>query len=214
MKKRMSADGEGGFTLLELLLSIVLVTAVVVIVSAALRLGYRSAAQGERKMEGLERLRSTVTTLDAQIQSSVPLTEEKDGNRGYYFRGEPSSMHLSTNHSLWGAEKGYVVATWRVEQDRSGRSALLLSEKLVGVERAREARLMEGLDEVSFAFFRQGQAGAEGEWVGSWSDPTDLPGKVRIRMAAGAWKISLVIPMRARGAMEPATGLTPARRRS
>ena len=213
MKKRKPDGAEGGFTLLELLLSIVLVTAVVVIVSGALRLGYRSVASGEKKMESLERLRSTVTVLDAQIQSSVPLTEERDGSRVYYFRGEPSEMQLSTNHSLWGAEKGFVVAAWRVEKDSAGRSSLMLSEKLVGMERAREARLLDGLDEVSFAFFRKGQVGREGDWVDSWSDPTDLPRKIRIRMASGDWKMSLVIPMRSGGTMEPAT-FTPTRRRS
>ena len=198
-----AAGSTRGFTLLELLISIVLLLSVVLIASGAMRLGQRSIASGDRKVERLERLRTTISVLDAQIQSAVPLTYEEDGVRQYHFRGDAATLRLATNHSLWGAEKGYVVASWRVERGADSKASLFLTEQIVGTERTREARLLEGLDEMSFDFFQRGFTGGTDQWVEDWRNATDLPGKVRIRMASGAWKMALVVPMRATGTLAP-----------
>ena len=200
-----AAKGARGFTLLELLISIALVLSVVLIASGAMRLGQRAVASGDRKVERLERLRTAVSVLDAQIQSSVPLTYEENGVRQYHFRGDGAALRLATNHSLWDAEKGYVVASWRVERNEAGTVSLFLKEQLVGTERTREAKILEGLDEMSFAFLHSGPAGEKDRWVEDWRDATDLPREVRIRMASGAWHMALVIPLRATGTLAPAS---------
>lgn len=200
---RPATGSARGFTLLELLISIALVLSVVLIASEAMRLGQRSIASGDRKVERLERLRTTVSVLDAQIQSAVPLTYEEDGVKQYHFRGDAETLRLATNHSLWGAEKGYVVASWRVERGADGRASLFLKEQIVGTDGTREARLLEGLDEMSFAFFQRGLTDETDRWVEDWHDATDLPRKVRILMASGSWKMALVVPMRATGTLAP-----------
>ena len=97
-----------GFTLLELMISIVILGIMLLILMGGLRLGYRSVETGEKKMGALERVRATLNLLDAQIQSEIPLTHETDGERKYYFKGERQALALSTNYSL-GEGKG---ATW------------------------------------------------------------------------------------------------------
>ena len=72
-----------GFTLLELIISITLVAIIVLIISVAANLGYRSFNSGEKKMNAVERLRSSLTIIDAQIQSGVPLTLEDGGVKQY-----------------------------------------------------------------------------------------------------------------------------------
>src|SRR5512136_1554467 len=63
-----------GFTLLELMISITLIGIIAVIIAGAMRLGYRSVDAGERKIESLERMRVSLTLIDSQIQSEIPLT--------------------------------------------------------------------------------------------------------------------------------------------
>lgn len=198
------AADSGGFTLLELIISIALLLSAVVIVSGALRLGQRAIATGDRKVEGLERIRTTALLLDSQIQSALPLTREDDGASQYLFLGDASTLRLATNYSLWGAEKGYVVATWRVERNGTGKASLFLAEQVVGVDGTREARLLEGLDEMTFSFFRKGLTPGENEWVERWDDATELPGKVRILMAAGDRKRVFIVPLRSAGTLSPA----------
>lgn len=192
-----------GFTLIELLISIALVLSVVLIASGALWLGQRSIASGDRKAERLERLRTAVTVLDAQIQSAAPLTYEEDGVERYHFRGDAAHLRLATNHSLWGAERGYVVADWRAERSPGGGVSLLLTEQVVGTERSREAVLLADLDGMSFSYFQKGITEAGDRWVEEWRDATEMPRKVRIHMASGSWKMNLVVPLRSTGTLVP-----------
>jgi general secretion pathway protein J len=201
--RRCFSGDEKGFTLLEILIAVVLVLSVVLIASGALRLGQRSVASGDRKVEHLERMRSTVLVLDAQIQSMLPLTyRENDADR-YYFQGDSSTLRLSTNHSLWGAEKGYVVATYRVERNIDGKMSLRLTEQIIGTEQLRETRLLDGLNEMSFSYFHKGLTADTDQWVEDWQDGTDLPRKVRIIMASGSWRRTIEVPLRSMGNLTP-----------
>ena len=91
------AVSEAGFTLLELLISITLLVVIVTITMGAMRMGSRSVASGERKMDTQERFRTVLSLMDAQIQSQVPLTYEEDGKKRYYFSGDGKTLRFSTN---------------------------------------------------------------------------------------------------------------------
>ena len=108
---------------------------IVVIAMGAMRLGSRSVAAGEKKMNDRERFRTVLSLIDAQIQSQFPLTyEEAAGNRKYYFRGDEKTLRLSTGYSIWSGRKGYVIVDYRVESDGSGREVLTASEQIPGIE--------------------------------------------------------------------------------
>ena len=73
-----SACTERGFTLLELLISMAILLLIVVFAAGALSMGARSVAQGDARMEYLERLRMSLSTIRAQIESQVPLRIEEE----------------------------------------------------------------------------------------------------------------------------------------
>ena len=125
-------ERNSGFTLLELIISITLVAIIVLIVAGAASLGYRSFSSGEKKLNEIERLRASLIIIDAQIQSGVPLTLEDGGVKQYYFVGEKDSLKFSTNHSIWGGQKGYVIVSYKVETDDQGKKRLIASEYKVG----------------------------------------------------------------------------------
>ena len=93
-----------GFTLLELVISIALIGIIVVIVIGAMRLAAKSIESGEKRIESLERMRTSLNIIDSQIESYVPLTYEDNAEKKYYFKGEQESMLFSTNFSIWGGE--------------------------------------------------------------------------------------------------------------
>jgi general secretion pathway protein J len=180
-----------GFTLLELMISITLIGIIVLIVAGAMRLGYRSVDAGERKIESLERMRASLTLIDSQIQSEIPLTIDEDGSRKYYFKGEKGTLLFPSNYSLWGGQTGYVVVTYSVVPDERGKQTLWISE----------TKLFESLDEISFQYFYQGPTDQEGNWVEQWTENTDIPKKVRVRLVQGTRELSLIIPMKTRGSL-------------
>lgn len=201
----MAAQGKpkrnAGFTLLELIISITLVAIIVLIVAGAANLGYRSFNAGERKLNAIERLRASLIIIDAQIQSGVPLTLEDGGVKQYYFVGEQDSLKFSTNHSIWGGQRGYVIVNYRVETDNQGKRTLFASENKVGMENQKETKLLEGFNEITFDYFRQDATEEEGEWVTQWVDEEMMPTKIRLNLTRGSTSLAYIMPVRVGGAI-------------
>ena len=167
----------------------------------------RSVASGEKKVESLERLRASLSIINAQIQSGLPLTFLDQGATKHYFKGDGKSLQLSTNYSVWGGQRGYVIVAYRVETDPSGKQALFASEHIIGIETSRETKLFEGFDEIRFEYFEKALTVDEpGKWVEDWTKDTAIPTKIRLRLLSGTKERLMIIPVRARGL--PGKGLT------
>jgi prepilin-type N-terminal cleavage/methylation domain-containing protein len=197
--KIATASSEKGFTLIELLIAITLVATIILIVTGAVRLGYRSVASGEKKMDNLERFRASFAIVDAQIQSGVPLMFDDQGTKRPYFEGTREYMRVATNYSIWGGRKGYVIVEYRTVVDENGKVTLTALENPVGTALKRQTALFRGLDQIYFEYFSQDSPEEEGQWMDQWSDDTKPPQKVRIWLISGRREISLIIPMRAEG---------------
>ena len=98
------------------MISIAMLVIIIVVISGAMRIGSRSIASGEKKVESLERLRTSLSIINAQIQSGLPVTFLDQGATKYYFKGDRNSLQLSTNYSIWGGQRGYVIVAYRVER--------------------------------------------------------------------------------------------------
>ena len=201
METSKKLNSIAGFTLLELIISITLVAIIVIIIAGAVNLGYRSFHSGEKKMNAVERLRPSLTIIDAQIQSGVPLTLEDGGVKQYYFMGEQDSLKFSTNYSIWGGQRGYVIVNYRVDADDRGKRTLFASEYKVGMENQKETKLLEGFDEITFDYFKQDETEEEGEWVTQWADEEMMPTRIRINLVRGSTSLSYIVPVRVGGAI-------------
>ncbi len=95
-----------GFTLLELLISLSLLVVIVVIAMGAMRLGSRSVAAGEKKMNDRERFRTVLSLIDAQIQSQLPLTYEERGKAGGTISGAMERPFVFPQATPSGAAEG------------------------------------------------------------------------------------------------------------
>ena len=185
-----------GFTLLELLISIVMLGIIMVILVGALRLGFRSVESGEKKMESLERMRVSLSMIDSQIQSQIPLTYQEEETTKYYFTGEKDSLQFSTNYSIWGGQKGYVIVTYSVSTEEEGKAVLYASEHIVGVEETKETKLLDAFDDIYFEYFYKGPTDEVGNWVEQWTDTSKIPEKIKVHLISGKKDLSLVIPVR------------------
>jgi prepilin-type N-terminal cleavage/methylation domain-containing protein len=190
-----------GFTLLELMISIAIVGIMVSILVVVLRLGFRSVEAGEKKIESLERVRASVNLIDAQIQSELPMTHEENGENKYYFKGQPALLEFSTNYSIWGGETGYVVVSYRVDEEDQGKRTLWASENRVGQENKKEIKLLELFDEMYFEYFYQDPTEEEGKWIDEWTEATFLPTKIRLHLVKDRKDLSLILPMKTGGGL-------------
>jgi general secretion pathway protein J len=186
---------EKGFTLLELLISMVMLGIIVVILVGALRLGFRSVDSGERKADSLERMRVSLSVIDSQIQSQTALTYQEEEAENYYFTGEKDSLEFSTNYSIWGGQKGYVVVSYSVSEEK-GKAVLYASEHIVGIEETRGTKLLDAFDNIYFEYFYKGPTDEVGNWVEEWTDSSQIPTKIKIHLVKGGKDIPLIVPVR------------------
>jgi hypothetical protein len=131
-------------------------------------------------------------------QQGVQGTQGVLGIQKSYFKGDGKSLQLSTNYSIWGGQKGYVLVTYRVDTDRSGKRALYASEHIIGIEASRETKLLEGFDDIGFEYFEKGLVvGEPGTWVQQWTNDTATPSKIRLYLLSGSKERRMVLPIRA-----------------
>lgn len=194
-----------GFTLLELMISLVLLVIIIVIIVGAMRLGFRSVDAGEKKIESLERIRASFNIMDSQIQSQIPLSYDEEGIKKYYFIGEKDSLQFSTNYSIWGGQKGYVIVTYRVSSEGNGKPVLYASENIVGIEGSRETKLLDAFDDIYFEYFYKDPTEEAGNWVEQWTDSSTIPEKIKVHLVTGAKDLSLILPVRIRKSMMPSS---------
>lgn len=202
--KKEKQTGNGGFTLLELTVAITLIGIVVLIVTGALRLGTRAVESAEQRTALLERTRSSFSIIDAQIQSYVPLVYREEGEKKYYFIGSSGSLRFSTNYSIWGGEKGYVIVTYTVKSLEDGRQAIFASETVAGRRTAVETMLTNPFERIYFEYYSTDPIQEIGSWMDEWTEnfsiPTvekiGVPEKVKIHFIEGSKDTALVIPVR------------------
>ncbi len=198
----------GGFTLLELLISMTLIVVIIVLTMGAMRMGSRSIAGGEKKMETQERFRTVLSIIDAQIQSHTPLTYTEEGNKKYYFRGDRKTLRFTTNYSIWGGRRGYVIADYRIETDQAGKETLFAGEQVPGIEGRREIRFMEA-SSIYFDYYQKAPDEGEGKWVEFLTEGVAIPEKIRIHLIQGTKNMPLVFPVRVGGNIMVVQGGTP-----
>jgi len=188
-----------GFTLLELLVSILLIVLVVSIAGLALRLGYRSVEAGERKIDAVERFRSSMLIVISQLESQIPLIFEENAEKTASFRGDGKSVQFATNSSIWDGRRGYVTVRYSVEPDKDGKWFLTATESAIGIEGARTTKLFDALDGMSFEYFHQ-DITEPGKWVSQWpADEMDnlrFPDRMRMNIVGDTGTYALVVPMR------------------
>jgi len=194
-------DPDKGLTLLELIVSITIIGIIVLIITGAMQIGFRSIESGENRIESLERLRSSLNIIDAQIQSEFPLVYEEEGERKYYFTGNRGFMQFATNYSMWGIGQGYVIATYTVEMGEYGKQVLYASENIVGIETARTVKLFDRFDAIFFEYFYKDPTEEEGEWVEEWTNAFAIPEKIKIHLVEGMRDFSMIIPIRTIGSL-------------
>jgi hypothetical protein len=162
-------------------------------------------------MESLERLRASLSMIDNQIQSAMPVLVNDNGTQKASFKGDRASFQFTTNYSLWGGQQGYLDVTYKIESAENGKKILTASENIIGLGGGGELKLLDPYDDIYFEYFTKDPTEEEGKWSEQWQDETNVPAKVRLHLTTGIKDFAMIIPIRARGSLkqnQPLSGTT------
>jgi len=213
-----------GFTLLELLISMTLLSLIFVIIFGAMRLATRSVDSGEKKIAFLERTRASMRIIDSQIQSLLPVSSSIEGEKTYRFTGEQDTLQFPTNYSVLGRQRGYVMATYKVVTSQNNEKALYLNEtQMVGeteespeipdmvaqADKDDTVKLFDGFYEISFKFYKKELGEEEGEWVDTWEDEESVPERIQLHISRDRIEDTIIIPVRVAASLKKDLTITP-----
>jgi prepilin-type N-terminal cleavage/methylation domain-containing protein len=204
--------GQQGFTLLELMISLVLMGVVVLITAGAMRLGTRAAESGQSKIESIERFRTSLNIIESQIQSAVVirntnLTADLDF---FHLKGDRKSLQFRSLYSLWGGSKGPIFAAYEVREENMGSKTLYVTENPIIIpDAAREVRLIEGAKDIFFEYYHKGPTDEKGSWVDDWTDKQVIPERIRVTISRDKQVLALIIPLKVAAKTQQSSQVAP-----
>lgn len=197
---RTSSQAQDGFTLLEVMVSMALMTVVLTILYAGFRLTENARRRGEEKLDAMSGKLAEIEALHAQMNSAVPRVLTKIGDdqqlKLLSFRGTPKQARFLTGFS-WAGERsfGQWLASYQVEAGPDGKEQLEVSE--VGTPGDQEflAALLapaaptthtmllgDPADRIELSYLEPSTPGRPGAWVPEWKaeEREQLPRGVRV----------------------------------
>lgn len=197
----MKRSDSHGFTLLELLISLTILSMVAAIVYAALNLGAQASARGEVRTTENQRARAALALIARHLKSAYPLTIQGEKGKVVYFFGEPNELSFiaATGRPEAG---GLEKVTYFLREDREGRRSLwvrtsaptlpidLLNNREGGLRQ--ETKVLPDVEGIAWEYLRDTQGSDGGkvqrkeEWSEHWDGSEDLrlPAAVRFSWRA------------------------------
>ncbi len=168
-----------GFTLLEVVIAVTILTLITLIVGYSFRLGINAWEKGEQEAGWTQRFRVLSGLLSQQIKSAYPYKMEIDDEKVILFKGESNSIVFVTTI----AEKSYGGFKWVRYSHKDGtlfhKEGLLPDKNLPEHITGDEEVVDNNLEEIKFTFF----SNDDGEWKESWDYEEKLPGAVKVKMS-------------------------------
>lgn len=183
---------QGGFTLVELLLSITLMSLLLGLAYGGMRAATRASDGGQAMLEQSSQLRITHQFIRRQLNLMLPLAfemDDEDDDRGRI-------VFLGDSDGIWfvGPMPGYLgnggpqVQMMEVTRGKEGlqlqlRHALLQDFRPEYLDERDPVVLLEGLTDARFEFLEADEDGEVLGWVTAWENTEATPLAVRLDLA-------------------------------
>jgi len=174
----------GGFTLLEVIIAITILSLITVIIGSAFRLGIQAWGRGEKETEDGQRLRALSSLLSQQLTSIYPYRIKIEGKDEdvVAFKGEPDSITFVTTMT----DSSYGGLKWVQYIFRDGvlsyKEGLLPDKKFEEhiKDKNKEEIVDSHIDKFRFSYSYLLE---DDEWMESWDDEEEVPDAVKVNLS-------------------------------
>lgn len=170
--------GSGGFTLLELILSMTILSLVTLIIGSGFRLGIKAWEKGESETTETQKLRALSGVLSQDLKSAFPYEIKLDDEKTLVFEGTEDSLLFVTSSADY-LEGGFKWVRYSYDEGILSVSSGVMPDKKFQDSLNKEPEIIDDeLEEVTFEYL----GGADDDWKGSWEMGEGLPAAVRIKI--------------------------------
>lgn len=189
MKAHARYRSQNGFTLLEILIAMTLMSMVLVMVYAGLNFAMRSWDAGEERAERINKVRVVQEFIRRQLRQAAAVYRE-DGRRGrvLYFDGQverigwvaPMLEYLDLGGLYYvqldvidDRDKGKLRVRWFPYRPDN-------EDDVIEGDEARETVLLEGVSGMRLSYYGAEEADDEPDWRDTWENSQERPDLVRL----------------------------------
>ena len=177
-----------GFTLLELLVVISILTLIMTASFGALRIGNRSFEAGIGRANQTEQLRTTTDLLRRQFSQLVPIVHEFDGETVSSFIGNDDRIRFIAPAPQHDGNTGLFVYTVSLQRTDDGQQLILSYARYDPGQQefdyapiSRHRILIESMSDIRFAYYGAPDPDSRPDWHAEWSaEDGAFPRMVRI----------------------------------
>lgn len=185
---RFAATRNSGFTLVELLLAMTLMSILLALTYSGLRAASRSADQGEKILAAGGELRASHQFVRKQLNQMLPLSfdQSESGDQvRVVFEGDANRIKYVAPMPGYLGSGGPQVQMMELVNGSQGKRlqishALLQNYQDGDLELRDPVTLLEQIQSASFEFLGRDEQGEITGWVSSWDTPEILPIAVRL----------------------------------
>lgn len=212
MQAAVARERESGFTLLEIMVSMIVLSLIVTTAFGALRLGERSWEAAIEQADETDNMRMVAALLQQQFSQLLPLTWTVDTRKQLAFSGTHDRVRFIAPSPLHRGATGLFEFSLAVI-NQGNDTRLVLDYRLhdPGEERfhpeggdRQRVLLADSISTATFAYYGSRQTGDSPRWHSDWSsDEMVFPQLVRVRLTAGPGQTSwpeLLLQLQARQA--------------
>jgi general secretion pathway protein J len=177
---------QAGITLIELLISIVIISIVITLCANGFVFGSRVWAKVDQHQDNLEEIASSQRFLRKVISEAVFYPIDEDESKDNYFNGDPEKMLFLAPSPQYGLDD-YLYIYEIFKQKEKG--AYHLSVRYLpantyfsGKARAadRDVKIIRNVKDIQFQYYGLSQRTGAFAWYSSWLNQTSLPSRVSI----------------------------------
>ena len=183
--------GQRGFTLIEVMLSILLLAVLLAAAFGGIRSAVKGMHIGENLMDRTNRLRVAQEFIRHQLSRTLPLPfgQERGTSQNLLFEGKSNLMRFVAPMPGYLSNGGAYVQTLELTNTRNGKQLLFNHWMLNGYDKDKLHKgdsepvvLMDMVDSGKFEYRKLDDQGELEDWSDDWDDPSITPVMIRIEM--------------------------------
>lgn len=167
-----------GFTLVEVIIAMVILSFVALIIGSGFRLGIDAWEKGSNETDEIHKYRVLYVLMSQQIKSAYPYKIKIDEKKVIVFKGESDSVMfaIASNDTFFSGFK------WIRYKYKDGallyKEGMLPDKKLFEMTSDNDEIIESKIGDVKFSY----RASDDGEWKESWDIGDSLPGSVMLKI--------------------------------
>jgi general secretion pathway protein J len=191
MPQRLWSGRSAGFTLVELLIALVLLSFVFLLLASGLKFGTNVWSRQNKELSNNVEIHAAQDFLRRVLSEARPVMIEADPARArhVFFEGSNNSIRfIAPMPGHLGMGGFYELTIYLAEGDQSGNR----------IELSWRISLMSGVRELQFAYFGyRGQQNEPARWYNDWQGLQFIPSLIRVqtKLSEGDWPDLVVAPM-------------------